>query len=153
MTEAELQKLVEAIAVKYFNQPFRHQVKINYRMTTTGGRYRLKDHQIEINAHFLIPQYRHELIGIIKHELTHYFLHLSGRGYRHRDQDFKQLLNQVGGSRFAPDIGLSKKQQRKYLYSCQKCGQEYRRVRQINVRRYSCGKCGGKLKLVKKLVH
>ncbi|WEV51587.1 SprT family protein [Lactobacillus sp. ESL0731] len=150
MTEEELQRLVEKIALEDFGCPFMHQVKINYRMTTTGGRYHLTDHRIEINAHFLVPKYRQELIGIIKHELTHYFLHLSRRGYHHRDSDFKYLLNKVGGSHFAPDIGLAKRQKRKYLYACQKCGQEYARVRQINIRRYRCGKCGGNLKLVNK---
>ena len=33
-----------------------------------------------------------ELIGVIKHELCHYHLHIEGKGYRHRDADFKNLL-------------------------------------------------------------
>ena len=39
-----------------------------------------------------------ELIGIIKHELCHYHLHLEGKGYQHRDKDFKELLKKVGGT-------------------------------------------------------
>ncbi len=58
---------------------------------------------------FLVPQYHDYLVGIIKHELTHYHLHLLGLGYRHRDRNFKILLKKVGGSRYAPDIGLRKK--------------------------------------------
>ena len=117
-------------------------------MTTTGGRYHLDDHHIEINAHFLAPQYLRELIGIIKHELTHYHLHLAHKGYRHKDQDFKVLLDRVGGSRYAPDIGLKRKRKAKYLYVCTICGQQFVRVRRVNVRRYGCGKCGGRLRLV-----
>ena len=31
------------------------------------------------------------VIDIIKHELCHYFLHLAGKGYQHRDQDIKRF--------------------------------------------------------------
>ena len=148
MTEEELQKLVENISSQFFGRQFKHQVKINNRMTTTGGRYHLDDHHIEVNAHFLAPQYRQELIGIIKHELTHYHLHLTHKGYRHKDQDFNILLDKVGGSRYAPDIGLKRKRKAKYLYVCTICGKQFVRVRRINLRRYGCGKCGGRLKLV-----
>lgn len=149
MNEKELQDLVEQISLKYFNRPFLHQVKINRRMRTTGGRYFLGDHHIEINGHFLDESYRNALIGIIKHELTHYHLHLLGRGYQHRNRDFKNLLAQVGGSRYAPDIGLRRKKKINYIYRCQDCGLLYPRVRKINTRRYLCGKCRGKLYLTK----
>ena len=36
-----------------------------------------------------------ELISIIKHELCHYHLHQEGKGYKHRDQDFKDLLKKL----------------------------------------------------------
>jgi SprT-like protein len=145
MTQQELAQLVQEISLSFFDQKFSHQVKINYRMTTTGGRYHLNDHHLEINAHFLLPQYHDELIGIIKHELTHYHLHLAGKGYRHCDSDFKTLLNQVGGYRYTPDIGLRRTKKVRYIYLCQYCGQKFRRVRRINLRRYVCGICGGKL--------
>ncbi|RMC24884.1 MULTISPECIES: SprT family protein [unclassified Lactobacillus] len=145
MTQYELEQLVKEISFRFFGQKFSHQVKINHRMTTTGGRYHLNDHHLEINAHFLLPQYRDELIGIIKHELTHYHLHLAGKGYHHRDRDFKVLLNQVGGYQFTPDIGLRRTKKVRYAYLCQDCGQNFMRVRRINLRRYVCGNCGGKL--------
>ncbi|WP_317637879.1 SprT family protein [Lactobacillus xylocopicola] len=148
MTEQELQKLVEQISLTYFGRPFKHRVKINRRLTTTGGRYHLEDHHLEINAHFLVKQYQSELVGIIKHELVHYHLHLAQRGYRHRDRDFSRLLKRVNGSRYAPDIGLSRKQSPRYCYTCQKCGQSYQRVRRINVFKYACGRCGGRLSVV-----
>lgn len=151
MNEEELQELVEQVSLKYFQRPFSHRAKINRRMKTTGGRYHLDDHHIEINVHFLAPQYHQALIGIIKHELCHYHLHLLGLGYRHRDADFKNLLQQVGGSRYAPDIGLRRKQKINYLYRCQQCGLTYPRVRRINTRRYRCGRCHGHLALVERL--
>ncbi|CAM3079905.1 SprT-like protein [Lactobacillus bombicola] len=149
MNEQELQKLVELLSIKYFGRKFKHQVKINRRMTTTGGRYHLNDHHLEINRHFLAPQYKHELVGIIKHELVHYHLHLAKLGYRHSDWEFKTLLKQVGGLRYAPDIGLRRHQPVSYLYQCEFCKQKYARVRPINIAKYGCSKCRGHLKLIK----
>lgn len=151
MNEEQLQKLVEEISIKYFNIPFIHQVRINRRLKTTGGRYNLQDHHIDINAHFLTQKYHNDLVGIIKHELVHYHLHLHGLGYKHQDRDFKQLLKQVGGSRYAPDIGLRNKQKVNYIYQCQNCKLKYYRVRKVNTRRYRCGKCGGKLAIYKNI--
>lgn len=150
MNELELTNLTKEISEKYFKRPFVHQVKINHRMKTTGGRYHLDDHHIEINAHFLESKYRQELIGIIKHELCHYHLHQLGLGYRHRDYDFKRLMKQVGASRYAPDIGLRQKRKINYLYYCPHCGQEYPRVRRLNLRKYGCGRCRHRLKLKEK---
>ncbi|MBP2058432.1 SprT-like protein [Lactobacillus colini] len=147
MNQQQLQELVEQISLKYFGRPFLHQAKINKRMRTTGGRYFLSDHHIDINAHFLEDKYRSELVGIIKHELTHYHLHLLKRGYQHRNRDFKQLLAKVGGSRYAPDIGLRRIQKKNYLYECVNCHHHYARVRKVNTRKYRCGICGGKLRL------
>lgn len=149
MNEKQLQKLVQKVSLKEFGRPFLHQARINYRMTTTGGRYHLRDHHIEINSHFLIPQYRGALIGIIKHELCHYHLHLAGKGYRHRDQDFKLLLKKTGASRYTPDIGLARQQKKYFLYRCRRCGQEYPRVRCVNTNKFFCGRCRGQLQLIK----
>lgn len=149
MNEVELQKLVEKISLESFHRPFTHQVKINRRMRTTGGRYFLNDHHIDINARFLEEPYQEYLAGIIKHELTHYHLHLLGLGYQHRDRDFKQTLARVGGSRYAPDIGLRNKKRANYVYQCEDCGQLYPRVRKVNVQRMRCGRCRGHLKLIK----
>lgn len=148
MTQQELQRLVEQTSIQYFHRPFVHQAVINKRFKTTGGRYHLADHHIEFNVAFLIPERREELLGIIKHELTHYHLHLLKRGYKHQDHDFKVLLQQVGGSRFAPDIGNRKPRERKLHYVCLNCGQPYDRVKQLDTRRYRCGVCRGKLKLL-----
>lgn len=148
MTEQELQQLVEQISLEAFGLPFIHRVKINSRMRTTGGRYHLDDHHLEINAHFLETKNQQYLPGIIKHELCHYHLHLCGQGYRHRDSEFKFLLAKVGGLRYAPEIGMTRRMKNKYHYRCQSCGQDYFRIRRVNTARFYCGKCHGRLKLV-----
>lgn len=104
MTNEELQAWIERISMDSFGVPFRHEAVFNKRLTTTGGRYMLRSHRIEINPHQLAVYGADEVEKIIKHELCHYHLHIRGRGYKHRDPEFKQLLAQVGGSRYCQGL-------------------------------------------------
>lgn len=101
MDNLQLQKLVEEISLKDFKKAFRHVATFNPRLRTTGGRYLLRSHNIEINKKYLDERGVGEMIGIIKHELCHYHLHLEKKGYQHRDADFKQLLKKWGHRDFA----------------------------------------------------
>lgn len=151
MTEAQLQKLVEEISLKFFKRPFRHRAIFNKRLKTTGGRYHLSDHHLDFNPTLFAGISRQEQIGIIKHELCHYHLHLLNKGYRHQDRDFKVLLATIGGSRFAPRLpqGKESKAKKQVTYCCSGCGQIYIRQRKINTQRFVCGKCGQKLQFLK----
>ena len=91
MNNNELQRLTENLAIKYFGVPFKHKAYFNQRLRTTGGRYLLKSHNIEINPKQLKHFGEDAIVQIVKHELCHYFLHLAGKGYQHRDTDFKDL--------------------------------------------------------------
>lgn len=143
MNNQTLTQLVQQISLEFFKRPFTHQAVFNKRLKTTGGRYHLNDHHIDINP-LLLNVDEEILYGVIKHELCHYHLHLQGKGYRHADQDFKKLLEAVGGLRFTPRL-----QQSKYCYRCKDCRQEYFRMRRLDVRKYACGKCAGRLQLTK----
>lgn len=148
MEDYQLQELVENLSIKFFQKPFRHQALFNNRLRTTGGRYLLKSHNIEINRQYLEQLGEKELIGIIKHELCHYHLHIEGKGYQHRDADFRELLKKVDAPRFCsslPDRPVRKRSNKILVYKCSKCEQLYQRKRTINVTRYVCGKCRGKL--------
>lgn len=148
MTDEQLQVLVEQTSLQYFNQPFQHKAWFNARLKTTGGRYQLQSHNIDINPKMYTAFDEANLLGVIKHELVHYHLHLRGLPYQHKDQHFKALLNQVGGSRFAPRVpgdGVTKKTQLVVEYQCEKCGQTYTRKRHIDTKKYVCGKCKGRL--------
>lgn len=100
MTDQELQLLVEELSNTHFKIPFMHKASFNPRLRTTGGRYLLNSHNIEINRKYLDELGMEELIGIIKHELCHYHLHINKKGYQHKDADFKNLLRKVGGPVF-----------------------------------------------------
>jgi SprT-like protein len=151
MDNDKLQRLVEEISVKYFNKPFRHQALFNPRLKTTGGRYLLRSHNIEMNKKYLEQLGTNELIGIIKHELCHYHLHLGQCGYKHGDQDFKALLKKVGAPRYCTPLpeSLDKRKNQKVLtYICTKCNQMYKRKRRIDTKKYVCGRCNGKLNMI-----
>ncbi|PTQ85182.1 SprT-like protein [Trichococcus patagoniensis] len=151
MNEQELQQLVEHISITIFRKPFRHRASFNRRLRTTGGRYHLNSHNLDFNPLVLEVHGLEELEKVVKHELCHYHLHLEGRGYRHRDADFRNLLKASGGSRFVKDLRPAPAEEiaaaPKWLYSCSACGQNYPRKRRIDVKKYVCGKCKGKLQM------
>ncbi|MCU5746535.1 SprT family protein [Staphylococcus sp. SQ8-PEA] len=149
MNDQDLQLLTERISEEYFDSKFSHQAYFNNRLRTTGGRYMLKSHHIEINP----KQYEHygeqALKDIIKHELCHYHLHLKGKGYQHRDKAFKELSSRVGAPRYCTPI-QSYEERVNYIYRCKNCGHLYRRIRKVNLRQRVCGHCRGNLLLLKK---
>ncbi|KRM18286.1 hypothetical protein FC40_GL000965 [Ligilactobacillus hayakitensis DSM 18933 = JCM 14209] len=145
MNNQELQSLVESISLEFFKCPFLHKAYFNSRLKSTGGRYFLKNHNIDINPKMLEEFNEQILIGVIKHELCHYHLHLSGQKHTHRDLVFRNLLQQVGGLRYAPRISNEKM---KYQYVCQQCERKFWRQRKMNPDRYRCGACHGKIKLI-----
>ena len=77
-------------------------------------------------------------------------MHITGRGYKHRDRDFRELLKKVGAPRFCKRIINEEKEKKVYMYECMECSLQYVRRRQINTKRYVCGNCKGKLKPVAK---
>ena len=146
MKDSDLQRLTEDLSMRYFGKPFRHQAIFNPRLRTIGGRYMLQSHNIEINAKHYTLFGKDELVGIIKHELCHYHLHIEGKGYKHRDADFKALMKQVGAPRFCSSLPAKQKRKGKiYIFRCKDCRLEYIRRRKVNTNRYVCGKCRGKL--------
>ncbi|ALN76952.1 MULTISPECIES: SprT family protein [Staphylococcus] len=146
MDNETLQSRAESIALTYFGRPFIHRIYFNHRLRTTGGRYLLKSHDIEINP----KQYEHfgeaAIDAIIKHELCHYFLHLDGKGYQHRDSDFKKLSQMVHAPRFCTPTETYR-ERANYEYMCTKCHQKFLRIRKVNTRKMRCGRCGGGLKI------
>ncbi|TVX95967.1 SprT family protein [Cohnella terricola] len=149
MEDRELQSWVERVSLEFFDQPFLHKASFNSRLRATGGRYFTKSHNIEISPHQLEVHGAEETEAIIKHELCHYHLHLQGRGYQHRDADFRSLLVQVGATRHCRPLpgAEARRLPVKYLLVCADCGMSYPRKRRTDPRKYACGRCRGKLRL------
>lgn len=149
MTNKELTELIKEISDTVFRKPFVHEGSFNARLRTTGGRYLLRSHNIEINPKSYETFGFAELEGIIKHELCHYHLHIEGKGYKHRDADFRELLQQTGAPRFCSTIQRppAARSSKRYVYECISCNTNYVRKIRMNVERYRCGRCSGKLSL------
>lgn len=147
MTDEQVQRLVEELSLVKFGWPFLHKAYFNKRLKTTGGRYLLRSHNIELNRKLYDHFGEGELRGIILHELCHYHLHIRGLGYKHRDYDFRQLLKKVGAPRFCSTIETEKKKRKQIIhtYICEECHQSYKRKRKMDISKYCCGKCKGKL--------
>lgn len=77
-------------------------------------------------------------------------VHISGKGYQHKDQDFKRLSQQVGAPRFCNSIE-SYQQRANYEYYCTKCHAKYIRIRKVDTNRMRCGHCNGKLRMKRQL--
>lgn len=150
MTDEELQTWVERVSLRDFGRPFLHRARFNSRLRSTGGRYFMHSHDIEISSRQLEAFGPEEVEKIIKHELCHYHLHLQRKGFRHRDRDFKELLRKVGGTRHCAPLPGVRRRSEPYRYKlvCVNCRTAYLRKRKTNPRRYLCGVCRGRLKLV-----
>ncbi|EXJ23547.1 putative metallopeptidase (Zinc) SprT family [Alkalibacterium sp. AK22] len=149
MDQEALQELVEGISLTDFKRPFRHQAVFNSRLKTTGGRYHLNSHDLDFNPKVLDELGLNTLKAVIRHELCHYHLHLEGRGYRHKDPEFKSLLREVGGLRFVPTMG-SNQPNSHWVYHCSDCQSVLKRKRRFNTDKYVCARCRGQLQLVGK---
>ncbi|HEK9998030.1 SprT family protein [Streptococcus equi subsp. zooepidemicus] len=133
---------VREVSLADFGKPFRHQASWNRRLRTTGGRFFPKDGHLDFNPKILEEHGETVFRQIVRHELCHYHLYFEGLGFRHKDQAFKELLDQVDGLRYAPKL---QSHQANYLYICQHCGQAYDRKRPINLAVFACGRCHGRL--------
>jgi SprT-like protein len=151
MDDMKLQQIVEEISLEYFHKPFNHQATFNKRLRTTGGRYLLRSHNIDVNPKYYLEHGLEEIIGIIKHELCHYHLHIEGKGYKHGDKEFKDLLKRVNAPRFCKPLKKELDTNRTTLiYKCKNCSLIYKRKRKVDTTRLVCGKCAGKIYLYKK---
>ncbi|WP_027964896.1 SprT family protein [Halalkalibacillus halophilus] len=149
MENKELQQITEQISQNDFNRPFNDRIIFNPRLRTTGGRYIPTRRIIEINKKYYTELGRDELVGIIKHELCHYHLHIEGKPFHHRSAEFKKLLSQTNAPRFCERLP-SEASQSTLIYQCGQCGMKYNRKRKLNTERYRCGKCRGEIFFIEK---
>lgn len=146
VNDKELYHFVNDVSLNWFNKPFFHKVKFNHRLRTTGGRYIPAKKMIELNPKYLEEAGEQAFIGIIKHELCHYHLHIEGKGYKHSDRDFKELMSATNSPRFCQP--LPSQREYKYIYACKTCHQTFKRQRKMSTNKYRCGKCKGRIALV-----
>lgn len=145
VSDSQLLELVRSISAVSFGQPFRHKSRYNTRLRSVAGRYLLVTHDLEFSHAHAVKFGRDDLVKTILHELCHYHLHLQGAGYRHRDREFKELLAEVGGSRYARALQPRVVRPIAHRYICTQCAIVYERRRSLDTTRFVCGVCKGKL--------
>lgn len=137
----DLTSYVQKVSLEDFGKPFRHQAVWNRRLRTSGGRFFPKDGHLDFAPRILEEYGEAVFRQVVRHELTHYHLYFEKKGYKHGDADFKRLLKEVDGLRYAPPP----KNIKRLTYVCSACGQHFQRQRRIQLDRYRCGACGGRL--------
>ena len=90
-----LTNYVKRVSLEDFGWEFRHQAYWNKRLRTTGGRFFPKDGHLDFNPKIYETFGLETFRKIVRHELVHYHLYYQGKGYRHGDRDFKDLLKQL----------------------------------------------------------
>ena len=135
---------VKQVSLEDFGKAFKHQAQWNTRLRSTGGRFFPKDGHLDFNPKVYQELGLEVFRKIVRHELCHYHLYYEGKGYKHRDSVFKNLLKEVDGLRFVPPLS-SVSQRPVLVYTCQTCSQTYQRKRRMDTKRYRCGLCRGKL--------
>lgn len=141
----ELKKQIDLLSRKHFQKPFLDHACYNGRLRTTGGRYIPQKRTIEVNPKYVHEMPYNEVIGIIKHELCHYHLHIEGKPFGHRDRAFKELLTKTNAPRFCKPLPSNVKNQTFHIYACNKCKMTYKRKRRVNVERVRCGRCNDRI--------
>ncbi len=141
----QLTNLVDQVSQQYFFKPFIDQARYNHRLQTTGGRYIPSERCIEVNPKYVCEMSYNEVIGIIKHELCHYHLHIEGKPFGHGDQTFKQLMKETNSPRFCKPLPSNISKQKIHVYQCTICKTVYHRKRRVNIQRVRCGKCKGQI--------
>ncbi|MFS1663222.1 SprT family protein [Streptococcus sp. zg-JUN1979] len=137
-----LTNYVKKVSLEDFGRPFCHQAQWNNRLRSTGGRFFPADGHLDFNPKLYAAYGLAVFRKIVKHELCHYHLYYAHKGYKHGDKDFKDLLKQVDGLRYAPKLDTKT---RLYTYQCQSCHMMYRRKRRVNTKTRVCGVCHGPL--------
>lgn len=141
-----LTEYVKQVSREDFGKEFVHEAIWNTRLRSTGGRFFPKDGHLDFNPKLYEEHGLDIFRKIVRHELCHYHLYLEKKGYKHGDSDFKLLLKQVDGLRYAPKT--KELAVKPLTYQCQSCGQLYQRKRRIQLSKYRCGKCRGRLVLL-----
>ena len=144
MTSVNLTDYVRQVSQEDFQRDFKHEAVWNTRLRTTGGRFFPKDGHLDFNPTIYQEFGLNIFRKIVRHELCHYHLYFERKGYRHKDKDFKDLLQAVDGLRYTPTSKVNARASLK-IYYCQACGQVFQRKRRINTQKYRCGKCRGRL--------
>lgn len=97
-----LTDFVKAVSQEDFGKSFNHVAVWNTKLRSSGGHFFPADGHLDFNPKIYDTFGLDVFRKIVRHELCHYHLYFAGKGYKHADADFKDLLKAVDGLRYAP---------------------------------------------------
>ncbi len=142
LEEAELYRITSQIYCHYTRESFLGDVKWSNRLKTSGANIRYnrekENARIQINRAYVKKFGKEELIEILKHELTHYYLYKRKKWKHGHSSEFVKTLKDI----FKSNCIEAKYNEEiyRYHYYCQSCGSVYKSTRKIH-RRIFCSKC------------
>ncbi|MEW9123193.1 MAG: SprT-like domain-containing protein [Thermotaleaceae bacterium] len=138
----DLLSLAKSIYQYYTGEEYIGKVAWSNRLKTSGANIRfdpLKNTgSIQVNRLYIEKFGEEELIDILKHELTHYYLYRKGQLKHGHGKGFKETLQDI----FKSNCIVAKYNEGiyQYQYQCQHCGAIYKSFRRIHKKIY-CSKC------------
>lgn len=124
MTEEELTAMANQFLFEHYKMKLNIPVKRNNRLRSTQGRFLMSRDgtpiRIEIAGKTIDYGTKEAIIGILKHECIHYALHMKGYAAKDGHPYFEaELRKHDAPSTNTIIIG------KHYLFTCNKCGQQY----------------------------
>ena len=99
-----LTEYVRQVSLEDFGRGIPSSGRVEFTSSNHWGRFFPKDRHLDFNPKIYQAFGLEAFRKIVRHELCHYHLYDQGKGYRHKDLAFKQLLQQVDGLRFTPPL-------------------------------------------------
>ena len=126
LTELEVELIVKELSLKLFNEEFDLPVKRNNRLTKSQARFcsklylkscEIKPISIECSRKIYDGTYKlNTVIGILAHELCHWWLCKNEKPYGDTDMEFKKLIKKFGIPQSVKVAGHANS------FYCSKCG-------------------------------
>ena len=151
MVEREMEIFAERFLDKHYKgMRLKVPVKLNSRLSTTLGRFRIMrdgldeySHSIEISKKLVEHNEKDTVYGVLVHELIHYALYEMGLPFDDGEELFESELKKHN----APSTNKVNAMIKRYVYTCG-CDKEFNQTRKDG-HNYRCGSCKNTLKLKK----
>lgn len=157
MTMEELKRYADNFLKKNYNLSLIIPLKLNGRLSRTYGRFNYKIDRntgeknpvsVELSKVFVENNDKDIVLDVLKHELIHYALFMQGKPYSDGHPAFENELKKLGVVS-QRTIGKYQIANKKQVYRCIKCNNEYILLRKLrhNGMYHRCN-CGGNIKYI-----
>lgn len=141
--ESDARKFCKKFLKEEFDLNLDIPVKINARLSKTLGfftHYSGRGRAVELNfSKKLFEVYSMEdIIGVLKHECTHYALYELGKPFHDGDEYFENYLKKVGAS----STGTIRAKHPMHTWECDTCSNKYVKHKKMNYSNSYCSGCG-----------